>query len=61
MEPDAPVEKKPDTGLCAWGAAAFASQSQSALVLNVTFKPLDIFSLRSKLRSTVTPGTPGFF
>lgn len=61
MEPDAPAEKKPDTGLCAWGAPDFAWQPQSALALKVTFNPLDIFLLRSKLRSTVIPGMPGHF
>lgn len=61
MEPDAPAEMKPDTGLCAWGAPAFACQTHSALALKVTFKSLDIFLLRSKLSRTVTPGMPGHF
>ena len=61
MEPDAPTEMKPDKGLCAWGASVSVCRSQSALTLNVTFKPLDIFCLRSKLRNTFTPGMPGFF
>jgi len=68
MEPDAPVEMRPDTGPQAFAVAVFSWRAAvcpvlSAAVLKVTFVPLDIFLPRSKLRSNatpaITPGTPG--
>jgi hypothetical protein len=66
MQPDACAAIKPDTSLCALTAPVspvFACRPQLSLAptLNVTFKSLDIFCLRSKLRSTVTSGMPGIF
>jgi hypothetical protein len=61
MEPHSPATMNAETGLCARGATVPVCQLRSALTLNVTFKSLDIFWLRCKLRSTVTSGMSGYF
>ncbi|AYQ26871.1 MULTISPECIES: hypothetical protein [unclassified Polaromonas] len=66
MQPDIPEKMNANTGLCAWGLPVSSCRPQScrpqpAPTLKVTFQALDIFSQRSKLRSTFTPGMPGLF
>jgi len=67
MKPDALVDMEPGTGprfpvffALSWQPVSTRSP-HSTPALKVTFHPLDIFLPRSKLRSTVTSGTPGFF
>jgi hypothetical protein len=61
MQPDIPEKMNANTGLCAWGLPVSSCWPQPAPTLKVTFQSLDIFSQRSKLRSTFTPGMPGLF